>query len=229
MTLPLPRALAGAIVAAWLVLAVPAARADTITFSSLPGALGWFDHLGPAVVSGSRAIPPELLFDTALGTLEQVEIGYLGTASVARTLDVEPGSYSVIAWLDIQLTHAASGLAIAVRTILGSSAFTVDAAGPFTFSEGNSRSFALVASSPLDVFVTGGILELTASGLIDVYGPAGLLYSGLGDSLGGSSSIGHQLTYTYSPVPEPGSGMLAGLGLAWLAARQRRFRISSAR
>jgi hypothetical protein len=214
-----------AVCAALLAGVAGPAAADTITNTFVPGSIVTLDYAGPASDSGSGAIPGPLLFDATLGTLDAVSILFVGSAQVTKTLDVAIGTYSVLGSLDVSIADPVSGFQTQLQTVLGSSNVSVTTAGPTDFSEGNSRILNLTSTQALGIFVGGGSLELTVTGLIEVFGPSGLVYSGIVDSMTGSSRIGDSITYTYTtPVPEPGTGVLAGLGLALLAARQRRLR-----
>lgn len=204
-----------------LIASAGVAAADTIILSWIPGSITSFAHPGTPSTTGSGTLPTELRFDPSLGTLDAVDVRYFGSAFVSKTLNVVPGTYTVVGTLDLQLTHAATGLDIMQSAPLGSSQFTVTQSGAFAFSEGNSRVLDLSATQNLGAFITGGILELTATGSIDIFGPGGLIYSGAGDALTGDSRIGDSITYTYTPVPEPGTAVLAGLGLALLSAARR--------
>jgi len=201
------------------------ATADTITLNWIPGSIATFTHPGAPDASGSGPIPAQLNFDPLLGSLDAVDVRYIGSGAVSKTLNVAPGSYTVLASLDIRLAHDPSGFEIELIAPLGVSGVDVPNAGPFVFSEGNSRVLSLIGTQNLGMFVGGGLLELTVTSLIEIYGPAGLVYSGVGDSLTGQSRIGDSITYTYTPVPEPGSAVLAALGLGMLAARRRAGRV----
>lgn len=199
------------------------AAAATISVSTTPFIS--FDHLDGATSAGSGEIPSGALFDESLGSLESVEILFNGEAGVSKSLDVTPGSYWVFASLRVELGHAGTGLQFqAVTAPLGLSGRTVTESGPHDFWEANVRIFRLVATDHLDIFKTGGILEARSTGLIKV-GRAEdnqVVYDGLGDSLGGYTTIGQTITYTYTPIPEPSTAVLVALGLAGLVTRGSR-------
>ncbi len=206
------------LMAVWLAWG-SSASAATITVMS-PGFVGGV-HPGPPVVTSTGPIPDTILFDPALGTLEAVEIFYNGEASVRKTLDVEPGDY---AFIRVQVRDPSSGFTAEGGAPLAASVAPVTESGPFTFGEGNAKMLWVVATENLDVFITGGTLEATITGLILVapLGPGGPVYDGQADTLGGASVLGQMVRYTYTPVPEPNAGLVFAMGFAILAARLSR-------
>lgn len=208
-----------AVVALVAALASPGLAA-TITHSGPPGAILFYSHGGGASASGSQAFPSGFLFDPALGTLHSVELSGISTASVTKTLDVQPGEYSVLGQLEVLLEEVGGPFSILALQPFGFHTETVNSAGPHAFSEGNSFLLTLSSSQNLDFFIQGGSLQGTSTGMIAVSDSGGSVYDGIADALGGETRL-DSVTYTYTPVPEPGAATLTALGLAGLALRRR--------
>lgn len=171
------------------------------------------------------------LFDSALGTLNSVTLTLTGSDTTTISLTnraANPQTVRATGTVDLMFSSSLAGLDLS-SVIMGLSATT----GFVTLASGASQSFGPLTDTDSAVLTPlaslfsvagGGSFNISCTSIsgIALTGGGGNVDSSQTTTAGCGASIVYDYTPTTTPVPEPTSMALVGLGALGLAAARRR-------
>jgi hypothetical protein len=218
-----------------LLLSASATSADMISvdgaaiFESSTGS-----HAGDTLYSSGTVAP----FDSSLGTLTGVQLHVVGDGGASLTLtDLLPGRYEWGGFVRLSVFGPQGTVLFTDRQAIDNT-FVVDIAEdgtatgapdtwpPFSISISIGNSYGLFASitDNLELFLTPNSFLATAQFEIPARGPSISETETIlaPDISGGGFGVLQRVTYFYTPIPEPSTALLLGLGVAVLTVMRTR-------